>query len=84
VLSIATFGNADNVIGITLFQTLTNKDGELLERQLNQQQEQLEILQIFEKEHYHPTNNSAVLKTTPIDSTFSSVSSDKVNNKPYN
>lgn len=70
-------------IGITLFQTLTNKDGELLEQQLRLQEEKLQILQRFEKEHYTPTNRLDVPKTIDNDSASSSVSSDKVNNKAY-
>lgn len=82
-VAIISLGVALFAIGITIFQTLTNKDGELLEKQLKLQEEKLQILQRFEKEHYTPTNHSDVPKIIQNDSVSSSVSSDKVNNKAY-
>lgn len=82
-VTIISLGVALFAIGITLFQTLTNKGEVLMEEQLKQQQEILKTLQEFEKEHYTPTNHLDVPKTIQNDSVFSSFSSYKVNNKPY-
>lgn len=75
-VAVTSLGVSFFAIGITLFQTLTNNDGVLLENQLKQREEKS---QRFAKEFYPQTNHLNISKIIQNDS----VSYHKFNNKTY-